>query len=79
MLKKLLCLIAIIAVLGAFDAKAMDSVDHSSTERSEAKEEQESFKERLIQQQIKIILKNKKSHKSLKSEKRLDSPKLSKL
>lgn len=82
MLKKLLCLIAITMVLTVFDAPAMDSVDHSSTENFERKRSSiktDAFHERLINKQIEIIKKTKKSRKSLESEPQLDSPKLSKV
>lgn len=82
MLKKILCLIAITMVLSVFDAPAMDSVDHSSTEslrRSEQYSEDKSFEERLIKKQIEIILKKKRSHKLLESDKDFETPKLTKL
>ena len=81
MLKKILCLIAFTLVLSVFDAPAMDSVDHSSAPKNELDSDTKinSINQKLINRQIEIILKTKKSRNPLKSKEETQLPKVSRL
>lgn len=81
MLKKILCLIAFTLVLSVFDAPAMDSVDHSSAPKNELDSDAKinSINQKLINRQIEIILKTKKSRNPLKSKEETQLPKVSRL